>query len=256
MESVSRQDRRPVIGVAPMLVRQPHPYLPSEQVASGMMDAVVAAGGLPMMLPVTTDKALIDSYVELCDGFVLPGGQDVNPALYGGKPPAEDEPPERKELCPLCDALEIPLVRAAYELDKPLLGICRGAQLMNVALGGTLVRDLGLVVRAPGMVHWQHHSILNHAAHPVDVRAGSLLHRVVQADQIQVNSNHRCSVQRLGKGLELSGVSTDGVPEAIEAPDRRFFLGVQWHPEYTWRRIGSDLLLWKGLVSAAATSQG
>ena len=218
MESVSRQDRRPVIGVAPMLVRQPHPYLPSEQVASGMMDAVVAAGGLPMMLPVTTDKALIDSYVDLCDGFVLPGGQDVNPALYGGKPPAEDEPPERKELCPLCDALEIPLVRAAYELDKPLLGICRGAQLMNVALGGTLVRDLGLVVRAPGMVHWQHHSILNHAAH--QSCGGALLRGLliicIRPAQIYLDSS-----EPFGKDADHSIICRRGCRSDIQIDRRR-----------------------------------
>ena len=154
-----------------------------------------------------------------------------------------------KLLCPERDAFEFALVKRVLAADKPLFTTCRGTQLLNVACGGTLCMDVPSLGAPEGMTQWRHTGILTTPAHPVNVEEGSLLSRCVGgAAQIQVNSAHHCCVGRLGEGVRLTGVATDGVPEAIELPDKRFCLGVQWHPEYTWPVLESDCGLWRAFV--------
>lgn len=243
---------RPLIGVAPRY-EAPATHF-GETLSAGVaettnyLDAIVAAGGMPVVLPLTEDEDLIRSYVDLCDGISVPGGPDVDPRLFG-----DETPYDEKLMCPPRDRFEVPLLRATLEADKPLLTICRGTQMLNVVLGGTLCMDVPGLQPRPGMALWRHGSVLTTPAHPVEVREGSLLARCMGgAGQYQVNSAHHCCVGRLGEGAVLVAEATDGVPEAIEVPGRRFCLGVQWHPEFTWGFLPHDFAIWKAFVAAAA----
>jgi putative glutamine amidotransferase len=166
-----------------------------------------------------------DDVLERLDALVLAGGADIDPASYGALPHAETT-----GTVPARDRAEIALARRAIELDLPVLGICRGMQLINVALGGTLHQHVPDVVgnhehrRTPGTFVG--------ADHPVDLQEGSLAARAAGELHHNTKSHHHQAVDRLGEGLVITGTSSlDGLIETIELPDRRFVLGVQWHPE-------------------------
>ena len=242
--------RRPVVLVAPRweapVVEGSETIAPQEAIADCFVDAIAAAGGLPLMMALTEDEDVIAEYVERADGIAVPGGPDVSPALWG-----DERPYDPALLCPQRDAFELPLLRAAVAADKPLLTTCRGTQLLNVALGGTLCMDVPSLGAREGMVQWRHTGILNTVCHSVEVEEGSLLSRALGgATLVQTNSAHHCCVDRLGEDVRLVAHATDGVPEGIEVPGRRFCVGVQWHPEYTWRTVETDFTLWKSFVDA------
>jgi putative glutamine amidotransferase len=188
-------------------------------------------GGVPMLIPANGSRADIDTLIERLDGIILTGSpSNVEPALYGGDP----HPPETPE--DHCrDAVTLPLVRSAIALGLPLLGICRGFQEMNVALGGTLYQRLqDLPGRMDHSTPMQPLALIRHAkAHSVRVVPGSWLHRVAQAREIAVNSLHNQGVDQLAPGLVAEGIATDGTIEAFRVTQRAgFAVGVQWHPEY------------------------
>lgn len=239
--------RRPVICVTPCWQPGEGERTSSNEYATDMfLEAIVAAGGMPVIMPITQDEALIRSYVELCDGFALPGGAGPDPTLWG------EDPSGDKALSDPRDALEIPLIRAVLDADKPLLAICRGEQLLNFVTGGKVSRDL-LGLPCPLVGHWKHWGAHWEPVHEVVVDPGTLLARCVGGGGvIKVNSNHRQCALTSGKGVVVSGRSTDAVIEAIEVSDARFCLGVQWHPEYTWTTQASDASLWRNFVLAAA----
>ena len=190
------------------------------------IDAVQQAGGFAIMLP--PDRCLVDDpdeALQLIDGLVLAGGADIDPASYGAQAHVETvgTVPER-------DRFEIAVTAAAIERDLPVLGICRGMQLINVARGGTLLQHL-----PDRFGHHEHRRVVGSfdgADHDVQLLAGTLALRVAGEARHATKSHHHQGIDRLGEGLALSGVSAlDGLPEAIELPDRQFVLGVQWHPE-------------------------
>jgi putative glutamine amidotransferase len=194
--------------------------------ARSYVETVQRAGGLVMMVP--PDERLLDDpgeLLNLLDGLVLAGGADIDPASYGAQAHAEtvDTVPER-------DRFEIALVRAAIESDLPVLGICRGMQLINVAYGGTLLQHLPELFG-----HHEHLRVagtFDGADHDVELVEGTLAARAAGETRHATKSHHHQGVDRLGEGLQISGCSAmDGLPEAIEMPERRFVLGVQWHPE-------------------------
>ena len=155
-----------------------------------------------------------------CDGLLLPGGGDMDPKFYGqARIPACGEPNL------LRDAAEPLLLRAFLAADKPVLGICRGIQVMNAVLGGDLYQDIKPFEHLPHNDHWA-------KVHTVTVRRGTLLSRILGQDTVLVNSQHHQAVDRVAPGFTLAALSEDGIVEAIEKPDARFFLGVQWHPEW------------------------
>lgn len=245
---------KPLILITPRVESRPRSLQAPEQmstesgVADVFVDAIFAAGGVPMLMGITKDEEIIDGYLEMADGIAIPGGHDVNPELWGV---TDYHHPEF--LCPRRDRFELAIIRRAIEAGIPLFATCRGMQIMNVALGGTLDMDVPNRDPRPGTALWRHADILNDPAHPVEVREGSLLHRIVgEQSLIQVNSAHHCCVDRLGEGVRLVGEATDGVPEAIELDGPSFALGVQWHPEYTWSKVESDAALWRSFVEAAA----
>lgn len=155
-----------------------------------------------------------------CDGLLLPGGGDMDPKFYGqARIPACGEPNL------LRDAAEPLLLRAFLAADKPVLGICRGIQVMNAVLGGDLYQDIKPFEHLPHNDHWA-------KVHTVTVRQGTLLSRILGQDTVLVNSQHHQAVDRVAPGFTLAALSEDGIVEAIEKPDARFCLGVQWHPEW------------------------
>jgi putative glutamine amidotransferase len=190
------------------------------------VDAVQRAGGIALMLPpdaeLTSDP---DGLLDVLDGLILAGGRDVDPATYGAEPHPATDPPRTER-----DAFEIALARRALERDLPLLGICRGMQVMNVARGGTLVQDL-----AEHFGHENHRRTIgtfDGNDHPVRLGDDSLAAAAAGEVRHPTLSHHHQGVDRIGDGFEVSGWSDDDeLPEAIEDPRLRFALGVQWHPE-------------------------
>jgi putative glutamine amidotransferase len=219
---------RPVIGLCTALERARWTVWDQEAVLlpRSYIDAVQRGGGLAVMLP--PDGRLVEEpaqALDLLDGLVLAGGADIDPRSYGAAPHEQTTGtvPER-------DAFEIALVRAAIERDIPVLGICRGMQLLNVACGGTLLQHL-----PERFGHHEHRRVVGSfdgADHDVELREGSLAHRVAGEARHATKSHHHQGIDALGEGLVVSGTSAlDGLPEAIELPGATFVLGVQWHPE-------------------------
>jgi putative glutamine amidotransferase len=220
--------RRPVIGICAALERaswsvwdQQAALLPFNYI-----EAIQRAGGLAVMLP--PDALLVEEpqqALDLIDGLMLAGGADIDPASYG-----EDAHPETAGTVPQRDRFEVGLVRGALERDMPLLGICRGMQLLNVARGGTLLQH---VPERYG--HHEHRRVLGSfdgADHDVQLSEGSAAALAAGELAHATKSHHHQGVDRLGEGLVVTGASTlDELPEAIELPSVRFCLGVQWHPE-------------------------
>jgi putative glutamine amidotransferase len=200
---------------------------------------IIAAGGIPALLPPQPVAAgVIEVLVSRLDGLLIPGGWDVDPALYGQEPhPATDQPrPER-------DAWEQALIREAIRQDIPLLCICRGEQLLNVTLGGTLHQHLPEVVG-----HGQHQlGGFQYNRIPVEVRPESQLSQLIGADVQMVPVAHHQAVDKLGDGLVASAWTEEQVVEAIEYPAATFALGIQWHPE----ELTEDYALFQGFVEAA-----
>jgi putative glutamine amidotransferase len=191
---------------------------------------VEQAGGRARVLEIReSPRALVNEI----DGLLLTGGGDVEPAWYGQEPHDSIEEAE-----PGRDEFEIDLTRRALEADLPVLAICRGAQVLNVAAGGTLVQDIPSAIAA-GLPHSVEHPS-DAPAHDIRVAPGSRLSQVLgaavtAASTCRVNSRHHQSVHTPGRDLVASATAPDGIIEAIEAPDRTFCIGVQWHPENFWR---------------------
>jgi putative glutamine amidotransferase len=190
------------------------------------IDAVRRAGGMAVMLPpdprATEDP---DDWIDLVDGLILAGGADVDPAAYRAEPD-----PHTIGTVPERDAFEIALARRAMERDVPLLGICRGMQVINVARGGTLIQHL-----PDDVGHSDHRRAIgtfDNADHDVRIAEGSLAARVIGEQVHSTKSHHHQGVRDVGEGLEVTGWATvDDLPEVVEDPGCGFALGVQWHPE-------------------------
>ena len=202
--------------------------------------AVVAAGGLPILLPHEPDRA--EDYLGRLDALIVTGGAfDVDPSLFG----AADRHPsvttkDRRT------AFELAITRAALAEDRPLLGICGGAQLLNVALGGSLIQHIPDEVA--GALDHEQAGPRDQPGHEVAVTEGSRLAEVCGSTAFAVNSTHHQAVKAPGAGLVVNAVAPDGVIEGIEAPARRFCLGVQWHPEFEIN--GADRAIFRALVDA------
>lgn len=187
-------------------------------------EAVARAGGLPVLLPHEPEQA--EAYLKLLDGLVVTGGAfDVDPALFGATTRhATVSLKERRT------AFELRVTRGAISAEKPVLGICGGQQLLNVALGGTLIQHIPDEV--PGALAHEQPNPRTEPGHVVRLAEGTLLRRITGMAELPVNSAHHQAVKDLAPGLVVDAVAPDGVVEGIEDPQRRFLIGVQWHPEY------------------------
>jgi len=221
-------DERPVVGICTAVEQAKWGAwdMPSFLLPRNYIDAIQRAGGVALMLP--PDPRLTkepDVVLDLLDGLILAGGVDVDPSTYGAeRHPATDKGSLER------DEFELSLARRALERDIPFLGICRGMQVMNVARGGTLLQDIP--ERNGHDDHRRNRGVFEGNDHDVKLRTGSLAARAAGEEEHSAKSHHHQGVDQVGEGLEVTGwAAMDELPEAVEDPDRRFALGVQWHPE-------------------------
>ena len=205
---------------------------------STYLRAVVKAGGVPVVIP-QVDGVSIDDVLDGLGGVLIVGGPDVGPAFYDATPD-----PKTGAAAPERDAFDLALARRCVERDHPLLAICRGVQVLNVAMGGTLVQHVD-----DHMVREKY----NETVHDVALEPGSLVAKVMGADLVEVNSLHHQAIDRVGDGLRIVGRSTDALDliEAIEVEGAPRVLGVQWHPELLRHRL-DHLALFEHLVDLAS----
>lgn len=217
---------KPVVGVTSWRRQLETFYGPDtlQTLSAYYTDSVVRSGMTPVLFPAALDPGDADRLVEMVDGLVISGGDDIDPVTYGA------ENTDSKRAYREVDEFEISLARAAREQGKPLLAICRGLQLLNVALGGSLLQE----VTAEGGVHEpvsRDHVEMNARRHVVRFEEGAVLARVYGADEAKVNTLHHQGVDRLADDLVVEGRSDDGLIEAARFDGDWWALGVQWHPE-------------------------
>ncbi|GAC1568793.1 MAG: gamma-glutamyl-gamma-aminobutyrate hydrolase family protein [Ktedonobacteraceae bacterium] len=206
--------------------------------------AIESAGGVPILIPLLNDLSLLDSLLPRLDGLLLSGGADIEPSVYGEDPhPLADEPDRR------LDEIELMLASWALQEDIPTLGVCRGMQLLNVALDGTLYQEIdGLY---PGSLHHsRREKPRDFLAHRVSVLPGSRTERLLGVDSFMVNSLHHQAVKKPGRGVVISGQADDGIPEMLEVSDRRFVVAAQFHPEEIYTKELACARLFVGFVRA------
>jgi len=207
----------------------------------GYMQAIEACGGLPIMLPLTDDFGELEDAFAICDGILLTGGHDVSPMVYGEKPIKECG-----LSCELRDKMEGFLLSKAIEADKPVLGICRGIQFMNAYLGGTLFQDLPTEYESKVEHHME--PPYDRAIHNVEILEGTRLAKIIGSGTKGVNSYHHQAVRDLSEKLVKMAVSEDGLVEAVEYPGKKFIIGVQWHPEFSYKNNEDSMKIVQAFV--------
>lgn len=213
--------RRPVIGIT----TDYRDEKPSYSLPFAYCDAVEKAGGLPLMLPYRTDLSTIPQIVDMLDGIVFSGGNDLDPTPWG-----ETVHPQARPIDPLREKFERALMTEVENRRLPTLGICLGSQLMNVHRGGSLnqfIPDLGL---ESDIEHRRLGEEWNDR-HDVKIDAGSTVAKAIGSDRVKSNSSHKQSIRNVGRGLRVVATSPDGIVEAVEDPSMPLWVGVQWHPE-------------------------
>jgi len=205
--------------------------------------SITEAGGIPCPLVNTEDNKIIDEYIDMIDGLMVTGGDDMDPEYFGQKP--------HKSITltsPRRDRFELEIIRLALKKDIPIFGICRGHQVINIALGGTIFQDLSC---APfeTLRHSDPKEVKNRF-HKVKILKGTILSAIIGSSSIEVYSSHHQIIDKIGKRLLASAYSPDGVIEGLEGPEYRFLVTVQWHPEMISRRAHSKKLF-KAFVKAS-----
>lgn len=210
------------------------------------VSAVEAAGGIPLLIPPLSDPAPIGRYLDLVDGLLFVGGEDIDPREYGEEPLASHDPvPDAR------GAFDLAFARAAVATELPLLGVCYGCQLFAVVTGGTLWQDLPTQVENP-LNHGGKFPDLPH--HPIEVVGGTRLRTLLGEDRAEVNSAHHQAPKSVGEGWVVSATAPDGVIEALEQTGERFAIGVEWHPELMLQRP-EQRRLFEALVEQAGVAQ-
>ncbi|NLK08897.1 MAG: gamma-glutamyl-gamma-aminobutyrate hydrolase family protein [Firmicutes bacterium] len=211
---------------------------------------IEAAGGLPFIIPGLKSAADLDGLLDYIDGLLLPGGVDVAPIHF------DEEPiPALGDVNPVWDELELYAARAALHLDLPILGICRGAQLLNVAAGGTLYQDIDSQIPGPLYQHTQKAPNW-YPSHSLSVEEGTLLAEIFGSGDVRVNSFHHQSIKEPARGFEATARSSDGIIEAVESRMNSFVLGVQWHPEHMVGYYPRQMKLFTSFIDAAMQRKG
>jgi putative glutamine amidotransferase len=252
-----RSPARPLVGVPTQTLQTlggiPADMPPSWVMSQRYIQTLADAGAIPVMLPLLVDdEATLRATYARLDALFLPGGADIDPASYGAeRHPKCDTATDRRR-----DALELTFVRWAIDDGKPVLGVCRGLQIINIAAGGTLWQDLA--DECTGTAKHDYFPFggkfaRDHLAHPATLAEGSRLREILGCPELPVNSMHHQGIRTLGAGLAATAVAPDGVIEAAEGTGDAFLVGVQWHPEAMTERDPRMRRLFDAFVEAAAT---
>lgn len=233
--------RQPLIGlVAQYNSENPHRYF----IHRAYVQAIADAGGVPLIVPPQQAEQL-GAILSSVQGVVLTGGVDVDPIRYG------EQPKEGcGEISPLRDELDLAVTAFALEHDLPLLAICRGIQVLNVSLGGSLIQDI--LAEVNGALKHRQQAPGWYGTHDVDVQPSTLLSGILGSGGLRVNSFHHQAIRQVGQGLRISATAPDGIVEAVESTRHRFVLGVQWHPELMAERCLAAQAIFRHFVQAAA----
>jgi putative glutamine amidotransferase len=215
---------------------------------SDYSQAVLQAGGAPVLVPTPQDQKSLGAILDSVKGLILSGGPDIHPRRYGEEPLAG-----LGEVDEALDGMELMAARLAIDNNLPVLGICRGIQVLNVALGGTLYQDIASQVPESFCHTPKTDKAVN--THTVRIETGSRLHQIIGKREIWVNGKHHQAVRDLAKGWVVAARARDGVVEAVELPAKRFVVGVQWHPEGTWRDDPFSRRLFSSFVQSARGKQ-
>jgi putative glutamine amidotransferase len=245
-------NHRPIVGITTQTLHSidgiPPALPPSVVMNQRYYGAVADAGASPVLIPLLDEDALRGAY-DACDGLLIPGGVDVDPACFG-------EPPHPKlgRTDPARDKVELQLTRWAIEDRKPLLGLCRGLQVINVALGGTLYQDIA--AQCPNAIRHDYFPTQgfqrDYLAHEVTLREGTRIRHAMATGHILVNSMHHQAIKALAPSLAPAGVAPDGLVEAAESSEEHFLVGVQWHPEVFEEHSAGTRALFVEFVAQAA----
>lgn len=232
--------QKPVIGIVTVHDESPIPRIFTNE---HYPKAVIRGGGIPVMLPVTTDREVLQQFTGLCDGFLFSGGQDISPMKYGEL---------QSRLCGstslLLDDFQIPLMQMVLESRKPFVAICRGIQVLNVALGGTLYQDV--TEYSEKTVKHIQEANRGDVTHPVEIQEGTQLYDLF-GGQIWTNSFHHQALKKVAERLTVSARCPDGIVEAVEVKDYPYGMGIQWHPEGMLPYDDAMLPLFQELVRAS-----
>lgn len=233
--------KKTVIGVVPLYDEKRE----SIWMLPGYMDGLIQAGAIPVILPLDISEEAVEQLDAMVDGYLFTGGHDIEPELYGEK---------RADVCGISctqrDRLEQLLYQKALEADKPILGICRGVQMINVLQGGTLYQDLPLEYISDKKTDHHMTPPYDRAVHQVTLQKGSPLQDLLQKTELPVNSYHHQAIRSLGKDLNVMAVSEDGLIEAVCHSKKRFVWGVQWHPEFSFHKDAASRAILRAFVAA------
>lgn len=236
------QEKKPVIALTPYHnTEKDEPYM-----RPAYLKAIRAAGGIPVILPLEADEEDLRQLVSHVDGILFTGGPDVHPFYFGE---------ETQRFCGNVsmkrDSMELLLLKIAMEMKKPILGICRGVQLLNIGLGGDIYQDINSQFEEDFPVAHTQPFGYDIPSHTVKVAEGTLLAEIVRSGTIRVNSMHHQAVRNVAPGFVASGFAPGGLVEAIEMPGYPFLLGVQWHPEYLWEQDDAARRIFEVFVNSS-----
>jgi putative glutamine amidotransferase len=236
---------RPVIGITTCIIKSPKKTYAA--VSSNYVYSILKSGGTPVLLPLVEDPEILEDFLTVIDGLLITGGDEgINPQLYGENPVKE-----LGCICPDRDEYEIYLLNGALKKQIPILGICRGMQLLNVAAGGTLYQDIFVQVKNP-LGHLPEQMPVDVLYHSVELAENSILRNVFDTEKLLVNSFHHQAVKRLATSFKATATSEDSIIEAIENPDHDFVVGVQWHPEDLTEKHCHFLKLFENFIKSAS----
>lgn len=229
---------KPIVGVIPLWDDEKE----SIWMLPGYMNALENNDATPIILPLSTNKEVLDQCFDMVDGILFTGGHDVNPKFYNQK----NE--KCGLLCDTRDEMEKYLFTKAIENDKPVLGICRGIQLFNALLGGTLYQDLP--TEHPSKTKHSMTKPYNRGVHTVDILKDTPLFKIIGVDKLSVNSYHHQAIKDLALNVVANAISEDGLVEAITLPNKKFVMAVQWHPEFLWEDSKENNAIIRAFVKA------
>ncbi len=215
------------------------------RIGENYMKAIKCAGGIPVLLPLDINDSEGEQIIDYFDGFLFSGGPDVDPFLFG-----EETIPEGGVVLPERDSMEMLIFQAAYMANKPILGICRGLQVINIFLGGTIYQDIKSQYISNTLLGHYQKSANEVETHNVNIERNSLLDTIIGKDIIRVNSFHHQAISRLAPCLRACGLSADSLIEAAYDPCRTFLLGVQWHPEHLYSFNEDHMKIFKAFINA------